>query len=182
MAGLLFFLTTPLANGWLNTLSILFCCSTILDLMNSWLLPFHILFFFTCSFYHFLNTPLNYPIELSFLDLINHSDLTMLSFLLNYPFLTYDYPFIIANMNLLHKLADLHSRAWVYLLWGRYSWKDTVSSKKSLGSRTSNEETRTQPDELWIARLILLLHRTRMRREYRLCGYLSTTDYLTRRL
>ena len=40
----------------------------------------------------------------------------------------------------------------------------------------------TQPDKLWITKLMLLLHRTRMRKRYRLCKYLSTTDYLIRRV
>ena len=35
---------------------------------------------------------------------------------------------------------------------------------------TSDKGIRTQPNKLWIARLMLLLCKTRMKRRYRLCG------------
>ena len=54
--------------------------------------------------------------------------------------------------------------------------------KEVLGLRTRSKGGKTQSDRLWIARLMLLLHRTRMKREYRLGGYLSTMDYLRGRL
>ena len=46
--------------------------------------------------------------------------------------------------------------------------------KEVSGVRTRGEGAKTQSGRLWIARLTLLLHRTRMEREYRLDWYLST--------
>ena len=47
---------------------------------------------------------------------------------------------------------------------------------------TKSKGAKTQSDRLWIARLMLLLHRIRIEKEYRPDRYLSTTDYLIRRL
>ena len=46
---------------------------------------------------------------------------------------------------------------------------------------TRNKGARSQSDRLWITRLMLLLHRTRIEKGYRLDWYLSTMDYLSGR-
>ena len=48
--------------------------------------------------------------------------------------------------------------------------------------RTRSKGARSQSDGPWITRLTLLLHRTRIGKEYRLDRYLSTMDYLSGKL
>ena len=79
---------------------------------------------------------------------------------------------------LLCKSTDLQWRAKILLTLREVLTKRHCVLKEVSRLRTRSKEAKTQSDRLWIARLTLLLHRTRIEKEYRLDKYLSTMDYL----
>ena len=116
-----------------------------------------------------------------------------LSLFISFPIL---YQLIILMVSILVSYAFLFRfHSYCYVSWQTYvkvkgftyseggAHKEMLHPQVRLRLRTRDKGTGSQPDKLGFVRLMLWLHRTRMKKEkYRLGEYLSTTGYLSRRL